>query len=95
MKLNYKVLTCSQDSRYPQDLVLTLRFEGEAPDADEPICLVDSAPDLLKALEDCSKELRSMIDRHNVQNKEDGSYPYDHQTVVEADKAIAKARGQQ
>lgn len=35
-----------------------------------------------------------MIDRHNVQNSEDGSYPYDHQTVVEADKAIAKARGQ-
>lgn len=50
MSLKYQVLTCSQDSRYLQDLVLTLRFDGEAPDANETICLVDAAPDMLEAL---------------------------------------------
>lgn len=47
----YKVVCCSSDSRYPQDLILTLRFDGDAPDSDGVICLVDDAPDLLEALE--------------------------------------------
>lgn len=53
--------------------------------------LVIAAPDLLVALQACSKELRAMIDFHNVQNSDDGSYAYDYQTVFEADQAIAKA----
>lgn len=53
--------------------------------------LIAAAPDLLKALKACSEELRFMIDKHNVRNSDDGSFPYDHQTVAEAHAAIAKA----
>jgi hypothetical protein len=47
--------------------------------------------DLIKALQDSSKELRLMIDKHNQRDPDDGSYAYDYQTVFEADQAIAKA----
>lgn len=80
MSLKYQVLTCSQDSRYPQDLVLTLRFDGEAPDADAPICLIDAAPDLLGALDALLSRCESLgIDGIGPQK-------------VAARQAIAKAR---
>lgn len=88
MSLNYKVLTCSQDSRYPQDLVLTLRFDGEAPDANEVICLVQDAPDLLGALEDLKREI--------ILSDVDMSYIESHfmPWINKARAVIAKARGE-
>lgn len=56
--------------------------------------LIAAAPDLLDALTQCRAELLSMIDKHNKQDADDGSWLYDYQTVVEADAAIAKARGE-
>lgn len=56
--------------------------------------LIAAAPDLLDALTQCRAELLSMIDTHNKQDADDGSWLYDYQTVVEADAAIAKARGE-
>lgn len=35
-------------------------------------------------LESCAKELTFMIDTHNEQSMEDGSWKYDHQTPWEA-----------
>ena len=52
-----------------------------------------AAPELLEALEAARTELLAMIDMHNQQNESDGSWLYDYQTIVEADAAIAKARG--
>lgn len=49
--------------------------------------------ELLEALEECRNELYAMIEKHNQRDETDGSWLYDHQTVVEADAAIAKARG--
>jgi hypothetical protein len=56
--------------------------------------LIAAAPDLLEALTQCRAELLAMIDMHNQQDEDDGSWLYDYQTVVEADAAIAKARGE-
>jgi hypothetical protein len=56
--------------------------------------LIAAAPDLLDALEACRNELASMIDMHNAQDPDDGSWLYDHQTVCEADAAIARAKGE-
>lgn len=56
--------------------------------------LIAAAPDLLDALTQCRAELLSMIDKHNKQDADDGSWLYDYQTVVEADAALAKARGE-
>ena len=39
---------------------------------------------LSNSLESCAKELTSMIDAHNEQSMEDGSWKYDHQTPWEA-----------
>lgn len=55
------------------------------------------APDvsaLVEALEACRDELKWMIERHNQQDQNDGSWLYDHQTVVEADAALATHRKQ-
>jgi hypothetical protein len=57
--------------------------------------LIASAPCLLEALESCRNELASMIDRHNAQDPSDGSWLYDHQTICDADNAIARAKGEQ
>lgn len=57
--------------------------------------LIIAAPELLNMLEECSNELRVMIDRHNSRDNSDGSYSYDYQTVQESQELIAKARGQQ
>lgn len=81
MSLSYQVLTCSQDSRYPQDLVITLRFDGEAPDANESICLLDAAPDLLDALQGL---LAAYEDPGNTGSTHDAK-------VLAARNAIAKA----
>lgn len=56
--------------------------------------LIAAAPDLLEALTQCRAELLAMIDKHNQQDSNDGSWLYDYQTVVEADAAIAKTRSQ-
>lgn len=57
--------------------------------------LIAAAPELLEALEECRIELFAMIEEHNKQDAEDGSWLYDYQTVAEADAAIAKAKGEQ
>ncbi|MSR12883.1 MAG: hypothetical protein EXR84_14050 [Gammaproteobacteria bacterium] len=56
--------------------------------------LIAAAPDLLAALEACRNDLLSMIRVHNIQDEHDGSWIYDHQTICEADEAIARARGE-
>lgn len=88
MSAKYKVITCSQDSRYPEDLVLTLRFDGEAPDANEVICLVDDAQDILEALENCEMRLTAMVGMSDLCANEL------QQSIDAARKAIAKARGE-
>lgn len=49
---------------------------------------------LVEALEACRNELLNMIDKHNVRDESDGSWLYDHQTVCEADAALAAHRAQ-
>ena len=49
--------------------------------------------ELLAKLEQCAKELAWMIDKHNEQNMEDGSWKYDHQTPWEAMQLVVKAKG--
>lgn len=94
MSLKYKVITCSQDSRYPQDLVLTLRFVGEAPDANTVICIVEDAPDLLEALEgiinaiDCD----DLVAIDDSIGSDSGDRVY--HSVNAARAAIARARGE-
>lgn len=73
-----------------RDAVCELNFKVSAVDRANAK-LIAAAPDLLEALQACSKELRLMIDRYNYRDPNDGSYLYDHQTVFEADQAIAKA----
>lgn len=46
--------------------------------------LVKMNKELLIHLERCAKELTSMINRHNKQSLEDGSWLYDQQTPYEA-----------
>ena len=65
----------------------------DVPECDANADLIAAAPALLAALEDTRAELLAMIDKHNKQDPDDGSWLYDYQTVVEADEAIAKARG--
>lgn len=48
---------------------------------------------LREALKSARDELNSMIDRHNTQSIEDGSWAYDKQTVCECDAALAGAGG--
>lgn len=58
---------------------------------------VQGEPDvsaLVEALEACRDELLWMIERHNQQDQNDGSWLYDHQTVVDADAALAAHRMQ-
>ena len=55
--------------------------------------LVQMNQELLAALEECAKELAWMIDKHNEQNMEDGSWKYDHQTPWEAMQLVVKAKG--
>ena len=47
---------------------------------------------LSNSLESCAKELTSMIDAHNEQSMEDGSWKYDHQTPWEALHLIEKLK---
>lgn len=47
---------------------------------------------LSNSLESCAKELTSMIDAHNEQSMEDGSWKYDHQTPREAIYLIEKMK---
>ena len=49
---------------------------------------------LVEALKACRDELRWMIERHNHQNQNDGSWLYDYQTVEEAHAALAAYRKQ-
>lgn len=49
---------------------------------------------LVEALKACRDELLWMIERHNQQDQSDGSWLYDHQTVEEADTALAAYRKQ-
>lgn len=88
MSLKYKVITCSKDSRYPQDLVLTLRFVGEAPDAHAVICIVEDAPDLLGALEDARNKMVSQLILLRCDEQ------FIKKETATADAAIAKARGE-
>lgn len=44
---------------------------------------------LAEALAACRDELMWMIERHNQQDQNDGSWLYDYQTVVEADTVLA------
>lgn len=56
-----------------------------------------AAPDvakLVEALKACRDELRWMIERHNHQNQNDGSWLYDYQAVEEAHAALAAYRKQ-
>jgi hypothetical protein len=75
-----------------QDRQVTGWIEPE--DAERILRAVNSHDDLLEALIQCRAEILSMIDKHNKQDANDGSWLYDYQTVVEADAAIAKARGE-
>lgn len=50
--------------------------------------------ELLVALEECAGELAYMIDRHNKQDMENGSWLYDHQTPVEAMQLVHKIKGE-
>jgi len=84
----FKILTVSQDSRYPQDLALTLRFDsGEAPDADEVICLVDGATDMLLALELVIEEMAPIYHDCTDDGLQECAW-------CVARSAIAKARGE-
>lgn len=58
--------------------------------------LQDARPDatLVEHLERCASELTWMIDQHNVQSMDDGSWRYDHQTPWEALQLVAKIRGE-
>ena len=72
-----------------------------AEDYYEPIChainshdeLVRANKELLIHLERCAKELTSMINRHNKQSMEDGSWLYDQQTPYEAMWLIDRLNG--
>lgn len=55
--------------------------------------LVKMNEELLAALEGCAKELAWIIDQHNEQNMEDGSWKYDYQTPGEAMQLVFKAKG--
>jgi hypothetical protein len=89
VSIKYKIITCSQDSRYPQDLVLTLRFEGgEAPDAGPVICLVEDALDLLAALQHCEMRLTAMVGMSDLCADEI------QRSIDVARSAITKARGE-
>ena len=55
--------------------------------------LVQMNKELLEALNGCAKELTWIIDQHNEQNMEDGSWKYDHQTPWEAMQLVCKVRG--
>lgn len=55
--------------------------------------LVQMNQELLAALEQCAKELAWMIDQHNEQYMEDGSWKYDHQTPWEAMQLVGKSKG--
>lgn len=88
----YKIITSSQDSRCPRDLVLTLRFIGEAPDANEVICIVEDAPSLLEELEIILAELEKYQNTPHPQGC-DGARDY-LVKIMNAKHAIAKARGE-
>lgn len=75
-----------------QDRQVTGWLEPE--DAERILKAVNAHDDLLAALTQCRAELLAMIDMHNQKDEDDGSWLYDYQTVVEADAAIAKARGE-
>lgn len=49
----------------------------------------DEVRRLREVMEHCKDELRWMIDKHNAQSQEDGSWLYDYQTVAEADAALS------
>ncbi|QDJ96142.1 hypothetical protein KE336_gp29 [Aeromonas phage 4_D05] len=55
--------------------------------------LITQRDELLAALEKCATELTWMIDQHNEQSMEDGSWLYDHQTPFEAMQLVGKAKG--
>ena len=55
--------------------------------------LVQMNKELLEALNGCAKELAWIIDQHNEQNMEDGSWKYDYQTPGEAMQLVFKAKG--
>lgn len=55
--------------------------------------LVRANKELLIHLERCAKELTSMINRHNKQSMEDGSWLYDQQTPYEAMWLIDRLNG--
>ncbi len=58
--------------------------DGMESPADEVAKLRQTIQMLTSHLESCANELTSMIDAHNEQNMEDGSWKYDHQTPWEA-----------
>lgn len=51
--------------------------------------------ELVAALDGCQRELAYMIEKHNVQNTDDGSWLYDYQTPCEAQQLIFKVKAAQ
>lgn len=76
-----------------QGLMVAVATTGAGVPTEANARLIAAAPELLDALTQCRAELLLMIDKHNKQDADDGSWLYDYQTVVEADAAIAKATG--
>lgn len=66
--------------------------DGMENPADEIAKLRSNVAMITSHLESCANELTSMIDAHNEQSIEDGSWKYDHQTPWEALHLIEKLK---
>lgn len=66
--------------------------DGMENPADEISKLRENVELLASHLESCAKELTFMINTHNEQSMEDGSWKYDHQTPWEALHIIGKIK---
>ena len=67
------------------------RYSAHAINSHDELVVMNK--ELLIHLERCAKELTSMINRHNKQSMEDGSWLYDQQTPYEAMWLIDRLNG--